>query len=142
LDVDRDGALWEWVSRPPEHGEALLFDYLRGVEGSCSIAPVSDEVVRRYINGTVERSYAFALQIILPMSDTNDNQNISNMVFTRTWQRWVKQQAKSGSFPDFGEQCSNYRLVSETAPTLTQMYDNNLAKYSFYATIKYREEAS
>jgi len=138
----REQALWEWVSRPPRHGDSILFDYLRGVEGACAIAPVKDEVQRRYINSVAVWQYTFALQIMLPLSDVDDNNNIHNMLLARVWQHWVNEQARQGNFPDFGNCCHSYRLRSDTAPALTQMYDNNLAKYDFYATITYTEECA
>jgi len=143
-EISREEALWEWVSRPPLHGESFLFGFLRGTEGSCTIIPVNDRVVKRYVNGTSIREYAFALQIMLSMSNADDNTNIENMILTRTWQKWIARQGKDGNFPNFGEKCSDYRLlVGDEAPRLAHMRssnDNRRARYDFFATIIYREE--
>ena len=139
--INREEALWNWVSRPPQHGGSILFDFLRGVEGSCSIAPVSDEVVKSYIDGSQIRHYTFAMQIILAVSDADDNTNIDNMKLVRTWQEYIVQQGRSRDFPDFGPNCSDYRLLNANAsPKLAELSDNNQARYDFYATIIYKEE--
>lgn len=139
--ISKEAALWEWVSKPPEHEDQLLFHYLRGKEGSCAIAPVEDRVVKRYVNGTAFKNYVFALQINLIMSDGEDNTNIENMILVRTWQKFLKAQQIISDYPDFGPHCSQYRIrTGDDAPTLTILEDNNQARYDFFATIEYLEE--
>lgn len=139
--VSKEAALWEWVSKPPEHEDMLLFHYLRGKEGSCAIAPVEDRVIKRYVNGTAIKNYVFALQINLLMSDSVDRTNIENMSLVRNWQKFIMTQQILSDYPDFGPHCSQYRIrTGDDAPVLTILDDNNQARYDFFATIEYVEE--
>jgi len=138
--VNKEEALWDWVSKPPKQGSSFLFNFLRGQEGSCAIAPVDDRPIRTYVDGTTIREYTFALQIILAVSDADDGTNVENMGIARTWQKYIAQQGASRAFPDFGPKCSDYKLSTRESPQLTQLQSNNQARYDFFATITYREE--
>jgi len=140
LETVKEEALWEWLIRPPEHGDNFLFSFLRGVEGSCSVIPVEDSVEKYFIDGSTIKKYVFALQILLQVSNVDDNTNTNNLRLTRTWQLWIKEQAAKGNFPDFGDRCSDYRLVVTHAPQVSNQYENDLARYDFYSTLYYKEE--
>jgi hypothetical protein len=76
------------------------------------------------------------------MSDASDTVNLDNMAIMRMWQDELKTRAARRDFPDFGEQCSDYRITNlDTAPTIAHQEGNGVAQYDFYATIVYREGA-
>ena len=139
--VDKEKALWEWAKENPFLTDRLLFDYLDLKQGSCSISPVSaDERVKQFIDGSQLRQYTFALQIILPVSDTSDLINLENMYTMRTWQEWINQQQREQNYPDFGPNVIEYELFNmNNMPQMALRYENGIAKYQFFANILYLE---
>ena len=141
--TQKEQALWDWIIAPPttdSPDSSFLFGAIRSSDNSAAIMPVSDRTVRAYIDGTKIREYTFALQINLTLSTDDDGTNIGNMTMMRTWQKWVADKAKKGDFPDFGENCGDYRLrIGDNAPQLSRVQGNNRARYDFFATIIYKE---
>ena len=139
----REQALWDWVAKPPttdSPDSSFLFGAIRGGDNSAAIMPVDDRVVKVYVDGTRVREYTFALQINLTLSTDDDGTNIGNMVTMRTWQKWIAEKASGGDFPDFGENCGDYRIrVGHDSPRLSRVQGNNRARYDFFATIIYKE---
>ena len=143
LATHKEQALWDWIASPPTSGSpdsSFIFGAIRGSDNSAALVPVEDRTVRAYVDGTEIKEYTFALQINLTLSTADDGTNIGNMAIMREWQKWVAQKAEKGNFPDFGENCGDYRLrVGDRAPQLSQAHGNNRARYDFYATLVYKE---
>ncbi len=139
--VNKEKALHEWANTNPFFNNQLLFDFLDGHEGSCAISPVyQDAVLKTYIGGTKIRQYTFSLQIMLTVSDSTDNTNVENMFTLRQWQDWITEQEENKNYPDFGANCSDYRLENlNSTPFLALRYENNIAKYQFFARLSYKE---
>ena len=121
--------------------DALLFNYLAEREGSCAIVPIQgDLAVKTYVDGSSQRVYDFALQLLCRTSDATDDTNIRNMYFQRQWADWITEQQRLSNFPDFGERCSDYRLeLLSNMPMLAEMFENGMGKYQFYARLNYME---
>lgn len=141
--VDKELALQEWAKGNPFLTDYLMFDYLGGHNGNCSISPIfQDAVLKTYVNGVKIREYTFALQVTLPISDTTDDVNTQNMFTLRKWQAWVEQMEWLRDYPDFGDKCVVLKIENlNNMPQMAMMYDNGLAKYQFFAKITYREDA-
>ena len=143
LATHKEQALWDWIVAPPtmdNPDSSFLFGAIRSSDSSAALMPVSDRPVRTYVDGTEIREYTFALQINLTLSTDDDGTNIGNMLAMRTWQEWVAKKAKENGFPDFGENCGDYRLrVGDVAPQLSRVQGNNRARHDFFATIIYKE---
>ena len=139
----KEQALWNWIIEPPTRDSpdsSFLFGAIRGSDNSAALMPVDDRVVKTYVDGTKIREYTFALQINLTLSTDDDGTNIGNMITMRTWQKWIEERAELGMFPDFSENCSDYRLrIGNNSPQLSRVQGNNRARYDFFATIIYKE---
>jgi len=141
MPVDIEGALLEWAKANPFLTDRLLFDFLRGKDGDCSITQVSHNTVKTYIDGTRIVEYTFALQVMFDLSEDADGVNTDNMFTLRKWQQWIAEQEQARNYPDFGAKCSDYRLENLTSgPKMALRYENNIAKYQFYAKLTYEEK--
>ena len=143
LATHKEQALWNWIVAPPttdNPDSSFLFSAIRGSDNSAALMPMDDRVVKTYVDGSRIREYTFALQINLTLSIDDDGTNIGNMITMRTWQKWIAERAELGMFPDFGENCSDYRLrIGTNSPQLSRVQGNNRARYDFFATIIYKE---
>jgi len=141
MTVDKEKALQEWASTNPFLTDRLMFDYLGGHDGNCSISPMfSDAIIKAYINGDRIREYPFALQVMFAVSDTTDNVNTDNMFTLRQWQDWINGQEAEKNYPDFGDDCMIYQLENlNNMPAMAMRYENNMAKYQFFAKFTYYE---
>ena len=139
--IDKETALMEWAKQNPFLTDSLLFNYLQGHSGSCSLSPISQNaVIKKYIDGTMVKEYRFALQIMLTVTDAVDDTNTQNIFTLRKWQDWIEQMEHEKNYPDFGDKCSGYRLENlSNMPALALQYQNNIAKYQFFARIIYKE---
>lgn len=120
----------------------MFFNFLPGEPGSYAIVPLSAEsVVKKYVDGSAQKRYDFAFQLMAPLSQTTDTVNADTLSDLRGWQAWIDEQEAAKNYPDFGEKCSNYRLENLTnTPQLAVAYtQDKMAKYQFMATIFYLE---
>jgi len=142
MTVNKELALQDWAKENPFLTGRLLFDFLGGENGECSISPViSDKAVKTYIDGTAIKEYTFAFQALLAVSDAPDAINTDNMFMLRKWQDWLTEQERARNYPDFGEKCKFVKLENlSDMPSLAMRYENGVAKYQFYAKFTYIEE--
>lgn len=140
--IDIEGRVAEWARSNPFLTDRLLFDFLGGNDGNCSITPVAaPRAVKTYVNGTSIKEYTFALQVMFAISESTDNTNTENMFTLRKWQSWILEQEQYRNYPDFGSKCSDYRLeLLGNMPQMAMRYENGTAKYQFFAKITYRED--
>lgn len=140
--INKEERLMEWASQNPYLTDVLKMNWLAEHNGSCSVSPVSGEVfVEKYIDGSCLKHYDFIFSVMLPVSDTTDGVNVSNMFELRQWQDWIDEMEQSGNYPDFGDACGNYELQNlADSPQLAQIYGNGAAKYQFPARLIYTEQ--
>ena len=141
ININKEARLIEWAGQNPYLKDALKLNWLSEHNGSCSVAPVPGESsAEKYIDGSNLKHYDFMFLVMLPISDTTDGVNISNMFELRLWQNWIEEMQSSGNYPDFGERCYDYELQNlADSPHLAQIYDNGTAKYQFPARLIYTE---
>jgi hypothetical protein len=142
--TDKEKALHEWAQGNPFLTDYLMFDFLREHQGSCAIAPISGEsALKRYINGDAMKVYRFALQVSFALSDSTDDTNTQNMFTLRQWQHWLEEQERLRQYPNFGESCGDYQIRNlSNTPQMAMRYENGMAKYQFFAEIKYLERGT
>ena len=139
--VNKDMMMHEWAAQFPLLTEPLLFSYLAEQDGASAIVPIQgDAVIKAYVDGSSQREYSFALQLLRRVSDSTDDTNTGNAHILRRWVDWIHERQRIGDFPDFGARCSHYSLeVLSNMPMLAQVYENGMGKYQFYARLKYLE---
>jgi len=139
--INKEEIVQEWAADNPYLTDELYLDYLGERNGNCSISPVaSDNVIATYIDGSKLKEYKFALQVMLPVSTVSDVVNADNMFTMRKWQAWIEDQEKLKNYPDFGELTSDYELSNlNNMPAMVMRLDNGLAKYQFFARLRYVE---
>lgn len=134
-------AIFDWVASCPLLTDTLLFDFLEENHGSCGLSPTATDKYlpgKQYVDGTGIKEYVFELQAMFTVSDSTDSTNIDNMNLMDTWRDWVEAQQAAGNFPDFGPECSGYRVrCPDNMPTQAMRYENNFAKYQFPAVVQY-----
>ena len=139
--IEIDKIMQEWAAQNPFFTDALLFNFLRENEGSCSFAPlIEDGTEKSDILGNIARRYSFAVQVMLRLSDSTDTTNTDNMYTQRRWQEWIWEQEADKNYPDFGPGYDDYHLeVISNGPELAQAYENGYAKYQFFARLTYTD---
>lgn len=139
--VDKEKALQDWAQENPFLTDRLMFDFLGGKSGNCSLSPIfQDAIVKKYIDGTAVRQYTFAWQVTFRISETTDDINTQNMLLLRKWQAWIDEQQSLRNYPAFGEKCVIEKLENlHNMPQMAQRSENGTAKYQFFARLTYRE---
>lgn len=142
MTVNKEQILLNWAKGNPFLTDRLLFDFLGGNDGNCSVIPMfAGKAVKTYINGAAIREYMFAFQVVFTVSDAADTRNTENMFTLRKWQDWIDEQEREKNYPDFGEKCSGYRLENlNNMPAMALRYENGTAKYQFFAKLTYKED--
>lgn len=137
--MDKTQAVFEWAKEWPEIGGYLKLNALNVDSGEASMATVvSDKAVTEYIDGTAERVYTFALNIVLDWSNGYDSVNGAAMALASSWMQWVRTQDKAGNMPELPNAWKIEPL--QDIPALAMVYDDDsLAKYQFQARVYYRE---
>lgn len=137
-------AVYEWLAACPLLTDTLLFDFLNERHGSVGLSPVAtDKYVRRYQMGNGIKEYQFELHAMFSVSDSTEDTNIDNMNLVDTWRHWVEAQQIAENFPDFGPECSGYRVQClDNMPSMAMRYENGTAKYRFPATIQYYDSTT
>lgn len=140
--VNKHKALYDWLAACPLLAEPLRFDFLTEHHGSVSLSPTANDIfVKQYMRGCGVREYRFELQAMLAVSSSTDDTNAANMQLLDTWVNWLEEQQKTLNFPDFGPNCSEYRILPlENMPTQAMRYESGFAKYIIPATVQYYEE--
>jgi hypothetical protein len=142
--IDKEKAVYEWAQSNPFLTDYLMFDFLREHQGSCAFAPVSGETaLKRYINGDAVKVYRFVLQVAFALSEATDDTNTQNMFTLRQWQKWIDEQERLKRYPDFGDNCGDYHVYNlSNMPQMAMRYENGMAKYQFFAELKYFEKGA
>lgn len=141
MTANKDKALQDWAQGNPDKTDSFLFGFLGERGGACAIVPIpGQDILKRYLHGGAWKRYDFALQAMLPISDSTDDTNTGNMLLQRQWQDWIRMQEAAKNYPDFGPDCSDYRLeLLADTPQLAMMHESGMAKYQFYARLIYFE---
>jgi len=141
--VDKETALYEWAKTNPYLTDRLLFDFLEGNNGNCSISPIPDAAsIKTYVDGSKIVGYTFAFNVIFAVSESMDGANIENMLTVRKWQHWINEQERLKNYPDFGDRAQVFKLENlGNMPSMATRYENGIAKYQFFARLQYHEGA-
>lgn len=142
MATNKHQALHDWVATCPLLTDTPLFDFLSERDGSVALSPTAtDTWVKRYVRDSGIKQYSFQLQRMAAVSDSTDATNTENMQIIQSWVDWLEAQQKAENFPDFGENCYGYRIMTlNNMPTLAMRYENGMGKYTFPATIQYYED--
>ncbi|GHU57300.1 hypothetical protein AGMMS49975_22600 [Clostridia bacterium] len=137
--INKHAALYEWLAKCPLLPDTLIASFLNERDGSVAVTPISNPTyIKRYLRGRGIMQYEFAVSVMLSFSDSTDETNTNNLFLVHTLQEWLREQEKLSNYPDFGADCSDYQLeVLSDMPQLAEKYQNGMAKYQFYATLKY-----
>lgn len=109
---------------------------------SITMTPVySDEVVKRYIDGTAERQYDFAVALYKSLSDVPyDTENLLSMTEAQSFMDWIDAQDAAKNYPDFGENCTVTKIRNLQDMPGVAGEDGKLIKYLFQCRVEYIEK--
>lgn len=130
----------EWIKSSPNKTTKMLLHFLDGIKGAAAIHLIDETAVIDFMDGSRMINYDFMFQIISPLSQENDDTNITVMIDMRKWQEWIYEQDELENYPDFGGKYSFQEVLPLSAPMLAQRYPNGLAKYQFPARLIYLEQ--
>lgn len=137
--MDKTQAVFTWAKGWPDLDGYLKLNALNTASGEASMATVvSDRSVTEYIDGTAERVYTFALNLVLDWSNGYDSINGAAMALSSSWLQWVADQDAAGNLPGLPNAWKVEPL--QDIPALAMVYEvDSLAKYQFQARVYYRE---
>jgi hypothetical protein len=140
----KDEAFLRWAKQNPFLTGAPLVSFLEGSHGANAVVPLSGPCAqKRYIDGAALKYYDFMFQATLELSSADDGVNAGNLSLIRRWQAWIDEQEKNHSYPDFGADCSGYRLENMTGtPQLALVFEGKTGKYQMTGRLHYLERRS
>lgn len=138
--VNKHKALQDWVS------EFLTDNYLHfetadAYPGVRTIVPnYGDYTDKTDILGNKYKSYTFMFVAFEKIDTGTSDVNVRNMQLMDTFNEWLESQQETLSFPDFGENCSEYEIeILQNMANLAMITEDGLAKYMLGTKIKYKE---
>ena len=151
--VDKHIAVIEYLNNCPEIAEnPLFFNFSQKEDNNQLFATFADstETVKKYIDGSRERTYTFTIIIYKsvaynPVIDDMPDENIEEMIDVQSIVDWIDTQNDNKVFPDFGIDC-----VIDSIETLTNIPILNdvegdmqpaLAQYSLGIRISYLDNS-
>ncbi len=139
---DRDNkhqAVWDWLYRNEEIS-ALFFNFSTSEENDTVIAPiVSDNVIRKYVDGTAVKQYDFAvIQYQRYNSEIpNVTENAEIIFDVEQVMEWIDERNRERDFPKFPDGCVITKVENlQDMPEVTEVSETG-AKYMFSVRISY-----
>mgnify|MGYP004732140501 FL=1 len=136
----RHDAVRDWLLQCPSIPK-LGFNFAEAADEATYIVP-ADTLLRSYIDGAQERTYAFQLVRFLPIDfETADNIDMQEEMDALA--DWVSEQNDAGNLPVFPKGCivQEVEVLDTEAPYATPV-DENLAKYMIPFAVNYLKEAN
>lgn len=126
-------------------GTVLQFNFSPESPDSISIiTDYSDNVVRRFVTGDIEKAYGFSIVIVKEYSTESDDLNMEAMEFADSFMEALNQKNREKDFPDFGENVEIIEIESlqNMANLALVNEEEGLARYQLQGRIRYYEESS
>lgn len=138
--MDKDSAVLEWLKGCSHLNGHLFLNFLSDNKGKWAVIPVAGSDSQVYVNGDAVRNYDFQLQVTLPYSHSADSLNLECISLLRRVSDWIAQTDRGGIYPDFGGNCSGYKVQNLANAPKTIRTGNSSAVYSISARIKFTEK--
>ena len=143
--IDKNQKVLDFLSTSPFLGENLYFNFIDetapGDNTSLMTEPKA-QVIKKYTDGDRLMRMTYEISVVAPMSIyPNNSENLCQMQKVEEFIEWIRLKAKSGIYPDFGE---NLKIQSIKIPehivnaSFKGVGDGN-AVYSFPFEILYLE---
>lgn len=139
--VNKHKRMKEWVKEFLDTNY-LYFESVDAYPGARQLVPnYGDYVNSTDICGFKYKSYSFVFigyeSIDVGTADTN----INNLELVESFNEWLEEQQELQNFPDFGEKCSEYKIIPlQNMANLATITEDGLAKYMLAVRIDYKEE--
>lgn len=120
----------------------LQFESIEFVTGARSVVPnYGDNVERIDILGNKYKSYTFTFIAIQDFDRGSTDFNEQNMMIMDSFNDWIVEKEENGEYPNFGDNCINYRWeLLQNMGNLAQIDESlSLAKYMLTCKLNYTE---
>lgn len=134
-------ALQEWVSTFLDDNY-LYFESADAYPGVRTLVPnYGDYIAKTDICGFKYKIYSFVFVGYEQIDMGTSNINVENMELMDEFTRWLEEKQEENSFPDFGDNCSEYRIEPlQNMANLAFVSEDGLAKYMLGVKIYYKED--
>lgn len=131
-------ALLDWVKTWEKLDDLIKLNSILTKEGDAALNVVySNKDGKPYVDGTAQRKFTFALQMMLPWSDGHDPTNLEAEKLVTEWLDWVDAQYPT-NIPDWDAEIDNIEALWDS-PSINVFQDESIARYTFNAYITYTE---
>lgn len=141
MSDNKSKAVWDWLYGNEEIS-ALFFNFSTTGEMDTVIAPiVSDYAIKKYIDGSSNRQYDFAIiQYRKYTSEVpNVTENVETVFDVEKVMEWIEAQNRKRNFPKFPDGCIVTKVENlQDMPEVAGINDTN-AKYMFSCRIRYTQ---
>ena len=146
---DRNTAVVAFLMTCPTiRDNPLFFNFADESDGNAHIITESSSTVKKYIDGSVLRTYTFSIAIYesvafnpLPEFSAMTDENIENIGKIQEVLDWINEQAENMNFPDFGEDCPVDSMTTLSSDPNVDGIDTSqnppLARYSVGVKLEY-----
>lgn len=140
--INKHKALQNWVQGFLDDNY-LYFQSADSAPNVRTIAPnYGDFMVFRDITGIEEKEYTFIFIGYEQIDSGTSDVNTDNMLVFDVFNEWLVKQEQDKNYPDFGSNCSSYKIEPlQNMANLASIDENGLAKYMLGVKISYEEQS-